>query len=235
MKPDAHRYAVISAALLASGVLLSGPVGLWIVGLVQPQPPWVDASVFVVNYSAVQSLPYYLGFLLIIGSVLVVSSTLRSTEPDKRGYMVAAIPLISLYSILISLNYCIQIAYVHYLATHGGKESLALLAKLPMSNPASSAWLLEMLGYAFQGLAFAALAFGMSNTSLDRLLRALLLLNAVISLLSPVLSVAYPVWVATTAGLVAFMFWNALVFVIALLFGIRARRQGNVLHAHHSN
>ena len=58
-----------SAALVLAGAVLSGPVAMFVVAQVAPQPAWAGAGVFADHYHPVQGLPYLLGFLLISGFV----------------------------------------------------------------------------------------------------------------------------------------------------------------------
>ena len=67
-----HRIGIYAALLLIAGIVLSGPLGLVVVTMLHPQPAWQDAQTQAANYShPIQVLPFFGGFLLVIGSGLL--------------------------------------------------------------------------------------------------------------------------------------------------------------------
>ena len=74
MKSRYNKLISVSALIALSGYILSGPLAFFVVQLIHPQPPWVSPAVFVENYSAIQDLPYYFGFLLIGGMLMLAAS-----------------------------------------------------------------------------------------------------------------------------------------------------------------
>ena len=75
--PDSEiraKVISVSALLILAGILTSGPLGSYIIQLISPQPPWVDAQTFISHYSEIQSAPFYFGFLLMFGFIIFFSS-----------------------------------------------------------------------------------------------------------------------------------------------------------------
>jgi hypothetical protein len=68
----ATRWAVYGAWLTLCGTLLSGPLSLVLVTATHPQPAWAGAAPFVRHYHPLQTLPFFLGFLLVGGLVAPV-------------------------------------------------------------------------------------------------------------------------------------------------------------------
>lgn len=92
--------------MTVAGTILSGPLSLLVVSLVQAQPAWVSPSVFVDHYHRVRSLPFYLGFALISGSVLMVASIYQLSESKSSPLM--ALVFSSTAGGLIFFNYVAQ-------------------------------------------------------------------------------------------------------------------------------
>ena len=67
---SALRAAIVAATCTLTGALASGPGALWVLGASHPQPAWQDARTFAANYRGIQTLPYFLGFLLVAGFVV---------------------------------------------------------------------------------------------------------------------------------------------------------------------
>jgi hypothetical protein len=67
--PD--RLLGLAALVVATGVLLSGPVGL-LLAAIHPQPPWRDAVTFADHFHPLQVAPFWLGFVLVFGCAFVV-------------------------------------------------------------------------------------------------------------------------------------------------------------------
>jgi hypothetical protein len=133
------------------GVLLSGPIALWIVHRVHPQPAWQGSARFAAELHPVQLLPYLGGFVLIGGCVALIASlqVLVPREPRARGYL--ALVLAAAFAALIVLNYVLQTTFVPSLVTPYAPVNDSLVAAFSMANPRSLAWALEMWGYAVFG------------------------------------------------------------------------------------
>jgi len=121
-----------------AGFILSGPAAFLIVRIVHPQPTWVSSSVFVENYHFIQDLPYYFGFLL-IGGMLMVSvghylSETGKSEPTKSFHLLFALGWNIVFCTLISFNYISQISFVRNLALNYKQEHDAAIAAFSMAN-----------------------------------------------------------------------------------------------------
>ncbi len=69
---SSNKLIMLGSIVALAGFLLSGPLAFLFVQLIKPQPAWTSASVFAANYSAVQNLPYFFGFAL-VGGLLVLA------------------------------------------------------------------------------------------------------------------------------------------------------------------
>ncbi|HEV8550101.1 MAG TPA: hypothetical protein VGQ57_13750 [Polyangiaceae bacterium] len=219
------RWATASLWLALAGAILSGPVGLLVVGMTHPQPAWHDAATFVAHYHPIQTLPFFLGFLLVGGLVAATACLSLLARPQARARATVAAALASAFSALVFLNYVVQTTFVPALVRDHSPASAPLIAALTMSNPSSLGWCLEMWAYAIAGVATWLCAAVFDQAGIDRLARATFVANGPVSLASAVATTFVPGWVLTSVGLVAFGIWNLLVVVMcgAALLALRAR------------
>jgi hypothetical protein len=211
----AYEVGILGAILAVTGILTSGPLAIPLVALVQAQPPWTSAAVFVENFHRIQTLPFYFGFLLIGGSVLMlVSICLLST---KRAAALAGLVFMSIGAALAFFNYVIQTTFIPTAVTNYTPDLAPLISVLSMSNPTSITWAAEMWAYGFIGLGTwcAAGFFGSSN--LERAGKALFIVNGVISVLGALLVSIDLSGVFSTAGLVGYGVWNLLYLALAVV------------------
>ncbi|HET7896081.1 MAG TPA: hypothetical protein VFL47_00375, partial [Flavisolibacter sp.] len=69
-----HSSLISFGSVVAlTGFILSGPVGFAFVQLVKPLPRWTSAADFAAHYNALQNIPYYFGFIL-VGGMLILST-----------------------------------------------------------------------------------------------------------------------------------------------------------------
>jgi hypothetical protein len=202
-----------SAVLVLTGAVLSGPVAMFVVALVSAQPAWTSVSVFADHYHPVQGLPYLLGYLLLSGFVFFSASCHALAPAPLRPRTAAALVFTAIYASLVFTNYTIQLGFVPRVLD--GRP--AYVAELTMANPASFAWFLEMFGYAAMGAAtwLVAPAFG-GNRRADAI-RYLLVANGVLSIVGAACTAIFDRWVFSTAGMVSFAPWNALIPACYLL------------------
>ena len=73
MKLNYNKLISLGSLVALVGFIMSGPVAFVIVQMVKPQPAWVSSSVFAENYSTIQDLPFYFGFLLIGGMLMLAA------------------------------------------------------------------------------------------------------------------------------------------------------------------
>lgn len=212
----AYELGILGAILAVTGILTSGPLAIPLVALVQAQPPWTSAAVFVENFHRIQTLPFYFGFLLIGGSVLMlVSICLLST---KRAAAIAGLVFMSIGAAFAVFNYAIQTTFIPTAVSNYTPELAPIVSVLSMSNPTSITWAAEMWAYGFIGMGTwcAAGFFGASN--LERAGKILFIVNGVVSVLGALLVSIDLGSVFSTAGLVGYGVWNLLYLALAVVF-----------------
>lgn len=217
----AARTARTAAVVTLAGVVLSGPVGLALVAL-HPQPAWRDVDTFVRAYHPLQSAPYFLGFLLVGGSLALVAALQAMARDELRARATAALGFAAAFAALITLNYVLQTTFVPALVQGFAPENGPLLAALTLANPRALGWALEMWGYAVLGVSTWLVApvlrdLGRAGTAAG----ALFVANGPVSLAGGVWTALRPGWVMTGPGFVLFAAWNALVIAM-LALAIRA-------------
>lgn len=208
----------LGALVALIGYIMSGPVAFLIVNLVRPQPAWVSPAVFAANYSSIQDLPFYFGFFLIGGMMMLAAGHYLDFKEDnikRKFYLLIALGWTIVFCTLISINYICQTTFVHNLALHYKPEYDSAISTFSMSNPMSFCWANEMWGYAFLGIA----TWMMAGYYHDRnnLIRALLITNGVVSLISATWTIIDVSWVMTTAGLISYFTWNVLMIVMMIM------------------
>ena len=215
MKLHSNKLISFSAVIALIGYITSGPVAFFVVRLVKPQPAWVSPSVFVENYSAIQDLPYYFGFLLIGGMLMLVAGhylNCAGEDRTKKFKLLIAFGWTVVFCASISFNYICQTTFVRNLTIHYKPEYDAAISAFSMANPMSFCWANEMWGYAFLGIAtwFMASYYQGANN----FIRALLVTNGIVSLVSALWTVVDVNWVMTIAGLIGYFAWNILMIAI---------------------
>jgi hypothetical protein len=156
MKSPFDKLISVSALIALSGYVLSGPIAFFLVHLINPQPPWLSPSVFADHYSPIQDLPYYFGFLLIGGMLMLVAAHYLNCQGEtekKKFQLLLALGWTIVFCALISFNYVSQTTFVRNLALHYKPEYDAAIAAFSMANPMSFCWANEMWGYALLGVA----------------------------------------------------------------------------------
>ena len=221
MHPDACRIGMLGAILTAIGILTSGPLAILVVALVHPQPPWNSPELFVENFHRVQTLPYFFGFLLASGSVLMLVSVRLLSQ--KRATALTALIFMSIGAAFAIFNYVTQTTFIPALVDSYTSELGPLIAILSMSNPNSLSWAVEMWGYGFIGLGtwLAAGFFGPSR--LERTARFLFILNGVLSVFGALIVSVKLGGVFSVAGLIGYGIWNVLYLALAVTFYLALR------------
>jgi hypothetical protein len=220
------RWASAGTWLTLAGALLSGPISLVLVNATHSQPPWHDSATFVRHYHPIQTLPFFLGFLLVTGLVVMTASLSLLAKPEQRARVTVAVALISAFSALVFLNYIVQTTFVPLLVRDHGSANAPLVAALTMSNPNSLGWCLEMWAYALAGVATWLSAVVFEGGKLEMAARFVFTANGPTSIASALATAFIPGWALTTAGLVAFGAWNLLLVAMCALalLVLRARR-----------
>lgn len=210
---SATRALRTSAVLVVAGALLSGPVAMVVVAIVSPQPAWAGVDVFADNYHPVQVLPYLLGYILLSGFVCFSAACHALATPALRTRTAAGLVFTGIYAALVFTNYTIQLGFIPRILS----ERPASVAALTMANPASFAWFLEMFGYAAMGVATWLVAPAFRGSRRADAIRYLLVANGVLSILGAACTAMFDRWVFSTAGMVSFAVWNALIPACYLL------------------
>jgi hypothetical protein len=226
MKPVNHQKLISAGALVALvGFVLSGPVGFLLVSQTKPQPVWVSPAAFVEHYHAIQDVPYYFGFLLIGGMVLLMVAhymDARDQDSRMRFYNLVALCLATIFSTLIFFNYVCQILFIRNLALHYKPEYDPAIAMFSMANPLSFCWSNEMFGYGILGVATWLLASYYHGRS--KFIRLTLIANGIVSLGSVVWTILDANWILTTAGYVGYFGWNLLMITMMIAIYKFARK-----------
>ncbi len=212
-----QRFILLGSIVALVGYILSGPVAFIIVNLIKPQPVWVSPSVFVENYATIQDLPFYFGFLLIGGMLMLATGHyLNTSEKDegKKFLLLVSLGWTLVFCTLISFNYICQTTFVHNLALNYKPEYDAAIAMFSMSNPLSFCWANEMWGYALLGIATWLMAAYYKDK--NNFIRWLLISNGVVSLLSAIGAAVDVNWLMTGFGLSAYFVWNVLMIVMMI-------------------
>jgi hypothetical protein len=217
MVARATRVGIYGAALILAGILLSGPLALLLVNATHPQPPWQGPELFVQNYHPVQSLPFFGGFFLVGGFVLLIASLHASSGQGERALATASLVFVAAFAAMVCINYTVQTTFVPELVRRATPLSTPILSALTMSNPASLAWGLEMWGYGLLGVATWLVAPVFGTSTLERATAWTFVANGPASIIPAFLTALRPGWVMTSAGLAAFVLWNLLVAVMAAL------------------
>jgi hypothetical protein len=226
MKSPFDKLISVSALIAMSGYVLSGPIAFFLVHLINPQPPWVSPSVFSDNYSPVQDLPYYFGFLLIGGMLMLVAGHYLNCQREnekKKFQLLIAFGWTIVFCALITFNYVSQTTFVRNLALHYKPEYDAAISAFSMANPMSFCWANEMWGYALLGVATWFMAGYYRDKS--NFIRILLILNGIISVASALWTAIDVAWVMTTAGLVGYFAWNVLMIVLMISIYLNSKNR----------
>ncbi|NPV91950.1 MAG: hypothetical protein HPY50_14385 [Firmicutes bacterium] len=220
-----NRLIIVSALIILAGAMLSGPVSTGLLMIFKPQPKWHDAATFIQNYHWMQTIPFLLGFILMLGSCMLVVTSARSAREETHRIMCnLALIAVTVYSALISLNYIIQTAYVPMLV----KTDQEFVGYLTMANPSSLCWGIEMFGYLFQGAAFWLLYPVFENGRHYKAVKNFLLINLLLSIGGAVAACIDIAWVLKPFGYVMFIVWNLVLVILMILVIVNRRNCGRL-------
>ena len=213
---DAYKIGMLGAILSTIGILTSGPIAVLVVALVHPQPLWDGPDLFVENFHRIQTLPFFFGFLLATGSILMLVSIYLLSK--KRATALTALIFMTIGAAFVMFNYVTQTTLIPAIVHAYTSELGPVLTSLSMSNPSSLPWALEMWGYGLMGLGtwFATGYFGRSR--LERIARFLFILNGVLSVFGALTASIDLAGVFSTAGLVGYGIWNVVYLALAVTF-----------------
>jgi len=223
----AQRTGRYGAACTPLGALLSGPVAMLVGNATYPPPPWQGPELFVRSYHPVQTLPFFLGFILVSGFIVLVATLHAVARGEQRALTGTALAFVAAFAALVFLNYVLQTTFVPALASGYRAQDGPLLSALTMSNPRSLGWGLEMWGYGLLGVATWLAAPVFQGTPLERATRWAFVANGPASIVPALLTALDPGWVLTVPGLVSFAVWNLLVVVMSVLAFLVFRRRAS--------
>ena len=213
------RLSIRSGAWIALiGFILSAPVAVALVMTIAPQPAWTSVEIFKTNYHHLQELPYYFGFILVAGLLLLVFA---HKKEDVNHYISTqdqvqlAHALIVIFAALVIFNYICQTTFIPHLVRANASLYDPLIAAFTMSNPDSISWTIEMWAYLILSISLWLLrgCYIKRKTSLPALLTA----NLIISTISVVWTILDATWVGTMSGLILYFTWNALMIMILIV------------------
>ncbi len=214
LKVQALRFGRLAVYMNIFGVIFSGLVfpllALWL----HPQPAWRDAELFARSFHPLQTATFFLGFFLVIGSLLTFIALYMLSGAEKKIYALSGLIINTVFTAVVFLNYIIQTTYIPYLANNFPPETSIVLPVFTMANPGSFAWALEMYGWGGIGLSFIFMAFIFGKEKYAITLKTLFLLNGACSVVSALVTSLDMNWLFSPAGLASLIIWNSLVLVI---------------------
>jgi hypothetical protein len=222
-----EKLISLGAITAIAGFILSGPLAFILVKLVSPQPQWVSPALFVKHYHAVQDIPYYFGFLLITGMLMISACyylNFKINDANGRFMLLLGFGFSLVFTALISFNYICQTTFVRNLALNYRPEHDSAISTFSMANTLSLSWAIEMWGYAFLGLSTALSATYYKNRNI--FLASMMVLNGIVSLASAILTIVDANWVMTTGGVAGYLVFNILMILMMFLI---VRDSKNVL------
>jgi hypothetical protein len=220
---DAYSVGAVGAILTLVGILASGPLALVAVFLVQPQPPWNGPTLFVHSFHPIQTIPFYFGYLLVAGSVLMLVSVFVLS--GRRATSLAALVFTSIGATFAIGNYVTQTTFIPAVVDVYTSELGPAITTFSMANPRSLAWAIEMWAYGFIGLGTWLAAGFFGNSRLERVAKILFTSNGVISILGALAISVDLSGVFSVAGLVGYGVWNVLYGALAVVFYLVIRRR----------
>jgi hypothetical protein len=144
--------------------------------------------------------------------LLLMVSIHRAAPPDRRIWSHAAVAFATIYTVLISINYYVQLTWVAPRLAAGRTEGLEMFLFTPFD---SFLYAVDILGYSFMSLATLFAAGAISGRGLERVARAFLVANG--ALLPFIALQMYAHWLIWIAALWAITFPGA-TWSLALLF-----------------
>lgn len=223
-KTPAYRIGIIGTLLTFVGTILSGPVALLLVSVIQAQPSWENVDVFVKHYHPIQSLTFYFGMILISGSLLMMVAIYQLS--NEKTYTLVGLIFTAIATGLIFFNYFTQMTVIPALVENFSTDKSLAISILTMANPYAITWSIEMWGYGFLGVGTWLAAGFFTNQGIEKVAKITFILNGVLSLIGAFWTSFDLGWVLSIAGLVSFGLWNVLYAVLAaVLYAVLRRRQ----------
>ncbi|MFO7827337.1 MAG: hypothetical protein R6V23_01840 [Bacteroidales bacterium] len=207
-----YRLGIIGSIFIVIGTIFPS---LFAISLRPKQPPWENVEVFVEHYHNIQSLPFYFGFFLIGGSIMLLTAIYLLSK--AKLYPVLGLIFGIIGASIVVLNYIIQTTYVPAMVAEYTPSQAIILKSFTMANPTSFAWALEMWGYGFIGLATLLAAVFFKNKGIEMTTKILFFLNGILSIGAAFYTAIDLGWVLTTPGYISFGLWNILYLLLAVM------------------
>lgn len=219
------RIGIIGAALTIAGILLSGPLGLLVVSAVQPSPPWQGAGLYAQSYHPVQILPFFGGFLLVGGYIVMMVALHLIAEERHKANTLIGVVFTAVFATLIFFNYINQTTFVPALVQNYRPAYDPIISTFSLANPLSLCWAIEMWGYACLGVATWLAAVVFKRDRLEKAAAVLMVANGIISIIGGIVTSFNLGWVLTTPGVTSYVAWNVLVLALSILVIASLRRR----------
>ncbi len=211
------RMGIVGATCSAAGIIFSGPVAVALVQWLHPQPEWAGALAWAANQHPVQMLPYLFGLPLVAGYLMQAIAIYGVAPPEEKPRTMLGLVLTAMFGTLILFNYLTQTTFMPALAQHYRPRLDSAVETFSLSNPVSLAWAIEMWAWGVLGIAGALWVRSLRGSNLEAITGDLLLANGAVSVAGVVVTVISPGWEFTAAGTAAYVGWNLLVLVTALM------------------
>ena len=124
---SALRIGMYGAIANIAGILLSGPLGVVLIGLVHPQPAWQTPKIWAENFHPIQTVPFFAGFLLLTGYITMMTAAHQVAEEKDQVYTLIALVLTAAFVSLIFFNYINQTTFLPALAQNYRPEYDAVI------------------------------------------------------------------------------------------------------------
>ena len=106
------RIAILGAWMTIIGILLSGPPGVLLVSAVRPSGLWQGAAIYAQNYHPIQTLPFFSGFLLVGGYIVLMVALHQLADENRKTQTLIAVVFTTIFATLIFINYLNQTTFV---------------------------------------------------------------------------------------------------------------------------
>jgi hypothetical protein len=222
---SALRAGIWGAALTIAGILLSGPIGLLAVMALQPSPPWVDAASYAQSFHPIQTLPFFGGFFLVGGYVVMMAALYQLAEERQKAQALMAVAFTAIFATLIFFNYINQTTFIPALVQAYRPAYEPVISTFSLANPLSLCWAIEMWGYAFLGVATWLTASIFHRNRVEQVTAVLMVANGVVSIVGGFVTAWSLGWVLTTPGVVSYVGWNILVLALSIFVVLSLRKR----------
>lgn len=222
---SALRAGIWGAALTVAGILLSGPIGLLAVIMLDPSPPWVDAASYAQNFGLIQTAPFFGGFFLVGGYVVMMAALYQLAEEHQKTNTLIAVVFTAVFATLIFFNYINQTTFIPALVQDYRPAYDPAISTFSLANPLSLCWAIEMWGYAFLGVATWLTASIFNRNRVEKITAGLMIANGVVSIIGGFVTAWSLGWVLTTPGVASYVGWNILVLALSIFVILSLRRR----------